>query len=149
MDQCCFLKWRWVGIMLENHLDLVFSQWRTVLKSPFSCFRPKTQNFRSSFKLLWPIGFRKKVFKSFQMTMLANTHRKIMILINFRDFDFLSFWCKTRIFRSTSEALIWRFFMCDIFFLDTSRVICSTHQISNLECVWSLLNISISIRSNF
>ena len=34
LDQCYFLKWRWVGIMLENHLDLVFSQWRTVLKHP-------------------------------------------------------------------------------------------------------------------
>ena len=36
----------------------------------FSCFRPKTQNFRSSFKLLRPIGFRKK---SFQIISNDNT----------------------------------------------------------------------------
>ena len=108
----------------------------------FSCFRPKTQNFRSSFKLLRPIGFRKK-------NQIISNDNACQYTSKNHDFDqfpwfFLSFWCKTRIFRSTSEALIWRFFMCDIFF----SIIQELYVLRIKYPIWSVFGVSwTSIRS--
>ena len=70
--------------------------------------------------------------------LYRHQHRKITILNNFRDFDFFSFLCKTRIFRSTSEALIWRFFMYDIFF----SIIQELYVLRIKYPIWSVFGVS-------